>query len=63
MYSNNIFFSLSEQGTINRGIPVAGVGGSGDPRRKWEKMGEREMEREGERKRERGRKVLLFFAK
>ena len=36
------------QGTINWGMLVAGVGGSGDPRRKWE------SERE---------KVLLLFAK
>ena len=28
--------SSSHQGTINCGILVAGVGGSGDPRRKWE---------------------------
>ena len=34
------------QGTFNCGILVAGVGGSGDPRRKWEKMGEQEKERE-----------------
>ena len=27
-------------------ITVAGVGESGDPRRKWEEMGERERERE-----------------
>ena len=30
------------QGTFNCGILVAGVGGSGDPRRKWEEMGEHE---------------------
>ena len=47
------------QGTINWAILESGIGGSGDPRRKWEKMGEqvREMEKEGERK------VLLLFAK
>ena len=33
-------------GTINWGILVAGVGGSGDPRRIWEEMGERKRERE-----------------
>ena len=32
----------SGQGTIKCGILVAQVGGSGDPRRKWEEMGERE---------------------
>ena len=31
-----------DQVTFNCGILVAGVGGSGDPRRKWEEMGERE---------------------
>ena len=37
---------------------------SGDPRRKWEEMGEREREREREeREREGERKVLLLFAK
>ena len=43
----------------NCGILVARVRGSGDPRRKWEKIGEpeRERAREGERK------VLLLFAK
>ena len=34
------------QGTFNCGILVGGVGGSGDPRRKYEEMGERERERE-----------------
>ena len=33
-------------GTINCGILVAGVGGSGDPRRKWEEMGEGVRDRE-----------------
>ena len=41
------------QGTFNCGILVSWVGGSGDPRRKWEEMGERERERERERGRER----------
>ena len=36
----------SGQGTIKCGILVAQVGGSGDPRRKWEEMGERERVRE-----------------
>ena len=35
-----------EQGTFNCSIVVSGVGGSGDPRRKWEEMGEQERERE-----------------
>ena len=34
------------QGTFNCGILVSWVGGSGDPRKKWEEMGERERERE-----------------
>ena len=34
------------QGTFNCGILVSWVGGSGDPRRKWEEMGELERERE-----------------
>ena len=40
--------------TLNCGILVSWVGGSGDPRRKWKEMGERERERgrEGERERE-----------
>ena len=38
------------QGTINCGILVAEVGGSGNPSWKWEEMGERE------------RKELLLFA-
>ena len=36
------------QGTFNCGILVFWVGGSGDQRRKWEEMGERERERERE---------------
>ena len=36
---------MFEQGTFNCGIVVSGVGGRGDPRRKWEEMGERERER------------------
>ena len=47
----------SGQGTIKCGILVAQVGGSGDPRRKWEEMGERATERE------KFLKVLLMFAK
>ena len=43
------------QGTFDCGILVAGVGGSGDPRRKWEEMGERERERE--------RKKVAFVCK
>ena len=43
--------SYEEQGTINCAILGSGIGGSGDPRRKLEEMGERE------------RKVLLLFAK
>ena len=39
--------SYEEQGTINCAILGSGIGGSGDPRRKWEEMGEREREREG----------------
>ena len=49
------------QGAFNCGILVAGVAGSGDPRRKWEIIGIGEGEREKERKGE--RKVLLLFAK
>ena len=51
----------------------SGIGGSGDPRRKWEEMGgngrkweemgEREREREKGRERKGERKVLLLFAK
>ena len=37
------------QDTINCAILEFGIGGSGDPRRKWEEMGERERERERER--------------
>ena len=47
----------SIQGTFNCGILVSWVGGSGDPRRKWEEMGERATERE------KFLKVLLMFAK
>ena len=36
------------QGTFNCGILVSWVGGSGDPRKKWEEMGEGERERERE---------------
>ena len=39
-----------DQGSINCGILVAGVGGSGDPRRKWEEMREREREKKRVRK-------------
>ena len=38
-----------EQGTFNCGIVVSGVGGSGDPRRKWEEMGGNGRARKGER--------------
>ena len=41
-YSNLIIY---QQGTFNCGILVSGVGGSGDPRRKWEEMGEGEREK------------------
>ena len=41
--------SGARQGTFNCSILVSGVGGSGDPRRKWEEMGEREREREKKR--------------
>ena len=37
------------QGTFKCGVLVSRIGGSGDPRRKWEEMGERERERERER--------------
>ena len=43
------------QCTFNCGILVSGVGGSGNPWRKWEEMGERE--------REKFLNVLLLFAK
>ena len=51
----------TQQGTINCASLLAGLGGSGNPRRKWEEMGEREMERGSERGGE--RKVLFLFAK
>ena len=35
-----------QQGTFNCTILKSGIGGSGEPRRKWEEMGERERERE-----------------
>ena len=41
-----LFFPNLCQGTINCAILESGIGGSGDPRRKWEEMGERERERE-----------------
>ena len=47
-----LFFHNLCQGTINCAILECGIGGSGDPRRKWEEMGERESEKEGERERE-----------
>ena len=34
---------------INCAILESGIGGSGDPRRKWEEMGEREKEKSVER--------------
>ena len=43
------FVKKYKQGTINCGILESGIGGSGDPRRKWEEMGEQERERERER--------------
>ena len=49
----------SVQGPFNCGILVSGIGGSGDPRRKWEEM---ESERGREREK-RKREVLLLFAK
>ena len=36
------------QGTINCAILESRIGESGDPRRKWEEMGEQERERESE---------------
>ena len=39
----------TQQGTINCASLLAGLGGSGNPRRKWEEMGEREREREREK--------------
>ena len=47
--------SLRYQGTINGAILESGIGGIGDPRRKWEEMGEREREKEREGERKRGR--------
>ena len=44
--------SLRYQGNINCAILESGIGGSGDPRRKWEEMGEQERERKRERERE-----------
>ena len=35
------------QGTINCASLLARIGGSGDPRKKWEEIGEREIEIEG----------------
>ena len=51
--ASKILLSFS-QGTINCTILGSGIGGSGDPRRKWESEREREREK---------RKVLLLFAK
>ena len=48
----NAFSDGLGQDTFNRGMLVSGIGGSGDPRRKWEEMGERERERERWGKRE-----------
>ena len=50
-----------DQGTLNCGIMVSRIGGSGDLRRKWES--ERGRERKSDREREGKRKVLLLFAK
>ena len=52
-----------EQGTFNCGILVSGVGGSRDPRRKWEEMGEQEREREREGERENVLKSVAFVCK
>ena len=49
--------ALCLQGTINCAILGSGIGGSGDPRRKWEEMGEREREREREGEREKKKSV------
>ena len=46
---------IHHQGAINCAILGSGIRGSGDPRRKWEEMGERE--------REKFLNVLLLFAK
>ena len=35
----------SVQGPFNCGILVSGIGGRGDPRRKWEEIGERKREK------------------
>ena len=45
---NDLLYMSYDQGNVNCGILVARVGGSGDPRRKWEEMGGngREEERE-----------------
>ena len=51
-------FNIGFQGTFNCGILVSLIGGSGDPRRKWEEMGEREREREGGRE-----KSVVFVCK
>ena len=47
-----------QQGTFICAVLKSGIGGSGDPRRMWEEMGERERERE-----RKCWKVLLLFAK
>ena len=39
----------ADQGTFNCAFLESGIGESGNPRRKWEEMGEREREREGGR--------------
>ena len=51
MHLNDLLFIIV-QGTINCAILESGIGGSGDPRRKWEEMGEREREKEREGERE-----------
>ena len=51
-FGNNSFCHIALQGAINCAILGSGIGGSGDPRRKWEEMGEREREREREGERE-----------
>ena len=45
-HCQNSLCHFGSQGTFYCGILVSGIGGSGDPRRKWEEMGEREKERE-----------------
>ena len=48
------------QGTFNCVILVSAVGGIGNPRRKWEEMGERERKREREGEIESVEKCCFF---